>query len=373
MKRVAIVHFMPLEFYPPVTNALNFIGIHKQFTTKVWSTINNKGRVPYSNSDLKRIRRTHFPKTNDFIVYRLFKYFYFNILTFFELIIFNPSVVIYYESYSAWPVYWYIKWFGKQKKIFKHCHEYFDAKWYAEGMTLVKLYHSYEKRFLYPRADWISHTNIYRVDMFLKDFPELEPAKIHILPNYPPKSWSLNDAKETGVAKILRAVYVGSLSLEHTYIKEFCDWVVLQDGKIHFDIFAFNCPVTTVTYLKQLNSDFINFYDDGIAYNDIPNTLKSHDIGVILYKGTSLNAKYCASNKLFEYLICNLEVWLSEEQLGSVPYLRDRFKPRVLALNFKELHLDLITDYKSANQLPLVPLMLTCENELQKLIEALQN
>ena len=181
MKRLAVVHYLPLEFYPPAVNFLNAIAKKELLNTKVWTTHNNKKRKVYKNPTLSSISRTIAPKKNDYKGFRLLKYLLFNFKTFMGLLFFNPEVILYYESYSAGPVYWYLKYFGTNKRLFIHCHEYFDPQWYAKGMSLVKLYHTYEKKYLYPNAAWISHTNAQRVAFFLADHPNYPKIEVQTI------------------------------------------------------------------------------------------------------------------------------------------------------------------------------------------------
>jgi hypothetical protein len=366
---------MPLEFYPPTTNLLNSLAFKNQFSVKIWTTRNNKGRKVYKNDSLNAISRTSFPNRNNHKLVRLFKYLLFNIKTFLGLLIFNPSIVMYYETYSAGPVYWYLKYFGSKKKLFIHYHEYFNQEWYDSGMAIVKLYYQYEKTFLLQKAEWISHTNSYRIDLFLKDHPNLLQSKLHEMKNYPPQSWSSEEImpnQKSSKQEPLKIVYVGSLSLEHTFIKEFCIWVLNQKGKVIFDIYAFNCSDSAIKYLRGIDSNMIKFYDRGLEYADIPKILVQYDLGVILYKATTPNAKFCASNKLFEYLVCGLDVWFSKEQLGTVPYMNYTTRPTVTAVDFKNLDITLIEDYFKYQNLPLSEEKFYFELETQKLINAFQ-
>ncbi len=356
MKKIALVHYMPLEYYPPVMNMLDDLGMQDGLVTKVWSTGNIKGRNTYTNDRLIGISRALFPSPNQSKFFRLFTYLLFNVKVLYGLVLYNPNAVFYYESYSAGPVYWYLKLFGKRKKLFIHHHEYFDQNWYDNGMAIVRLYHELEKKYLFEKADWISHTNQFRIDLFLNDFPDLNPTKLHQLPNYPPDSWvKLQNDKAVAKEKdTLRIIYIGSISLEHTFIEEFCKWVISQNGRVKFDIYSFNYTSTVKNFLKKIDCEFINFFEDGIAYEDIPKFLIQYDIGVILYKASTLNAKYCASNKLFEYLVCGLEVWVSKEQEGTIPYLNLASRPRVKSINFSKMENDLIKDFHSSLSLPLI-------------------
>lgn len=354
MKNVALIHYMPLEYYPPVTNMLDSLGNQSNLRIKVWTTRNIKNRPTYTNTKITQIIRLIFPRPEYNKLYRLFTYIWFNLRTFLGLIVFNPRVVIYYESYSAGPIYWYFRFFGKNKSLFIHYHEYFEKAWYDQGMSIVRQYYKYENEFLWQRAQWISHTNAFRRDLFLEEYPSLKESKVHIMPNYPPEEWKAIKRSNIleSVPPPLKAVYIGSLSLEHTFLHEFCTWIIAQDGAVVFDIFAFNCSADTKAYLRALKTDFIHYHESGIPYQDIPKILGDYDVGVILYKATTPNAKYCASNKLFEYLICDLEVWVSKEQEGTHPYENNTSRPRVKILDFTNLKSTFITDYFKSKTLP---------------------
>jgi hypothetical protein len=341
---------MPLEYYPPVTNMLDILANEKSLDIRVWSSKNIKGRSPYENAGINRIKRTPFPRSNDHRLLRLLKYLYHNLVVFLGLILFDPKIIFYYETYSVGPVYWYLKLFGGKKRLFIHYHEYFDQAWYDQGMALVKQYYKFEKSYLWQKAEWISHTNQFRIDLMLKAHPNLNEASLYVLPNYPPKSWTANNQsrrKQTN-GEMLKFVYVGSLSVERTFLKEFCDWVIGLNGEVQFDIYAYNTTPKTILYLNNLNSELVNFYPDGVAYQNMPSLLSEYDLGVIFYKADTPNAKYCASNKLFEYLVCGLEVWVSRQQIGTKPFEELNAYPRVRLLDFEQLEPTLVSEYRSA-------------------------
>lgn len=336
MKKIAVVHFMPLEFYPPVMNFLDIVS-EQPSQIRVYSTENNKYRKIYCNKKLNSIFRVDLPSPKDNGIVRLIKYLNFNVKCFIALVKFKPEEIIYFESYSAGPVYWYLRFYGKNKGLIIHYHEYAPPQWYENGMRLVKKYHTYETKFLYKKAEWISQTNKDRVKLFLKDNPAVDPEKMKILPNYPPKSWHKNykDLK-TDNNETLKTVYVGSLSLEATFIQEYCEWVMSQKGKVTFDIFSYNLHEDTYNYLANLSSPYINFFEDGIEYRKLPSIISKYNVGLILYKGLNDNFIYNAPNKLFEYLACGLEVWCSDKMLGVTPYLYDG-KPRIIHVDFLKI------------------------------------
>ena len=324
---------MPLEYYPPVTNFLNVMVKHA-FFVKVWTTHNTKKRITYHNEKLKTINRSPFPEKSDNVLERIFKYFYFNISCFIGLIKYKPEAILYYESYSVYPVFLYMKFFGKATKLYIHYHEYEDRESYKNGMKLVKYYNELEKKFLYGRASWISQTNKERLHMFASDHPKLPSEVLKIMPNYPPKIWSSQvNGKSKASKDIIRTVYVGSLSLKDTFIREYCDWVLNQNGKVCFHVYAYNLDDDTIAYLSSLNTDYIVFYTKGVEYNKMPALLADYDIGLILYKAHTKNYKHNAPNKLFEYLACKLLVLYPDVMSGMALYQSDN----VIRLNFEQI------------------------------------
>lgn len=350
MQKLAIIHYMPLEYYPPVTNLIDYIATEhsdKFRHLKIYSCHNIKKRIPYTISSsvkgnpksVANIVRFPFPKDNESSPIRLFKYLYFNIFTIFSLILFKPDTILYYESFSVWPAWFYTKFINRNCRIFIHNHEYASPEWYQRSMRLVKQYHKLEKKWLYPKAVWISQTNEKRLSYFLMDHLGLSTSTLHILPNYPPKRWK--SVAKQNIDKSdnapLKIVYVGSLSFHSTYIKEFCEWVLKQDGKIEFHIYSYNSYSDVNSYLKSLNAKVIRFYDGGIEYMQQPAILHRYDVAVILYNPVNINYTYNAPNKLFEYLACGLDVWYPDKMKGPEPYKRDSVYPKVLSIDFENL------------------------------------
>ncbi len=366
MKRLAIIHFMPLEFYPPVTNLISSVcntSAIKPTFLKVFSSWNNKNRINYQpyNPNCK-IYRYPFPNTQDYTLVRLLKYLYFNIITFLKLCVINPQSIVYFESYSAFPVYLYTKYINRKCKIFIHYHEYESKAQYANMMKTVRYYHTLEKKWLYKKATWISQTNKDRLQFFHQDHPELKKEQLHVMPNYPPESWRKEQGKwrkevlgfgndkfpknkklraknyEPRTENPIKIIYVGSLSFQATYLKEICKWILSQNGKVLFDIYAYNLYQDVKQYLNDLNSPYINFFEEGIEYNAQPKLLSQYDVGLILYKAHNQNYTYNAPNKLFEYLACDLDVWYPNVLQGPKPYITENTYPKVIPVDFENLN-----------------------------------
>ncbi len=330
--KIAVVHYLSLEFYPPAMNFLDISSQRKDWEINVWTTHNNKKRKIYRNPSIEKISRTDAPNMDDNAPFRVFKYALFNIKCLLGLLFFKPDKILYFESYSAWPVYWYLKFFNKKTELLIHYHEYFSLEWYETGMRSVKKYHQWEQDFLYKKANWISETNEDRIRLFLKDNPKVNSEKMRVLPNYPPLSWG-KEIQKSNATVPLKTVYIGTLTVKNSYIREYCNWVLSQQGKVLFDIYGYNYNANTLNYLKALNSPYINFIEGGVDYNNIPFTLKKYNVGLILYTAHEDNYKYNASNKLFEYLACGLQVWYSKKMLGIKPYRSEI----VIPVDFEEM------------------------------------
>jgi hypothetical protein len=337
MNKFVIVHFAPLELYPPIQNLLHEIeknagGVEViVLTTFADRTIS----LPVFQVKSSKIRlvRIGASGTKSKALVRYKNYLYFYLLAILLLLRIHPSHVLYFETISSFPIYIYKRIFRKNLLVYIHYHEYTSPQECRSGMKLTNYFHRFEK-WLYPRAAWVSHTNDYRMDMFKKD---IFPVAIHntfIMPNYPPRSW-FSEPKPELVFPI-KILYVGALSLSSMYTKEFVEWILEQRGRTHLDVYAYNISIEAKEYLLSLNSEFVKL-KNGIEYSALPSILKEYDVGVILYKGISQNHIYSASNKLFEYLACGLDVWFPSEIIGSFEYITNGTYPKVIKMDFKDL------------------------------------
>jgi len=341
MKQIALIHFLPLEYYPPATNMINYLSeeLNSDIFLSVFSTHNTKKRAVYNNKSVK-IYRTASSENTDYKFVRLWKYFVFQISVFFKLIIIRPEKILYYESLSSFPVFLYKRFIKHSTKIYIHYHEYVSPDEYAnKSMATERFFHKLEQKFLYKNAVWISHTNTDRLNMFFYDNPNISDNILKEIPNYPPKSWKIFIPNKTSIQKSqLKCIYIGSLSLKNTYLKEFVTWVIAQNGKISFDIYTYNLNLETLNFLQNLKSPYINFNSNGIEYADIPSVLKKYNVGIIFYKSYSNNVVNCVSNKFYEYYVCNLNIWFSDIMKSTMKYTSLKSEPLVIPVNFKELN-----------------------------------
>jgi len=264
---------------------------------------------------------------------RAWHYWRFYSLTLWRMIRTRPFVVLYFESFSAFPAYVYKKYIYRKSKLFIHYHEYMTPQEYEGGMWLVKWFHKLEKK-IYGKARWISHTNAARMERFVGDMKGVGLPEKLIFPNYPPRSWS--QAVKSISEGELKTVYIGAFSLDTMYVKEFAGWVVAQQGAVSWDIYSLNITEEARAYIKSLPGDWVKIHP-GIEYYDLPDILTKYDVGLILYTGHIPNWVDNAPNKLFEYWSVGLDVWLPEKMNGSLSFVTTSTYPKVVAVNFQKL------------------------------------
>ena len=337
MNKLAIIHFQPLEQYPPVENLINYIGNRKfGFEVQVFSTIPVSSGPTFCNAAVVLCRYGKLDEHKNKLQ-RLFQYLLFYYRVFFQLLKYRPSELLYFESLSFLPVYGYLlfAWVsGRKPRIFCHYHEYTSPAEYINGMFLNRVSHALEKKY-YAGMVWISHTNEDRMNFFKEDHPALHFRNTYILPNYPPGSWlTLNRPNENRFP--IRIVYVGAVGMDTMYIKEFAQWVERKNGSVTWDIYSQQDAGHVVQYLSSISSRYIHFKGQ-VNYYDLPQVLKNYNVGVILYKGHIPNYIYNAPNKLFEYYACGLDSWFPVEMKSSWAYINTGVYPKIIPVDFKTL------------------------------------
>ncbi len=335
--KIIIVHFHPIELYPPVQNFLGFLAVkQKRHNISVLTTGTTVSILKQFETASATIRILRFGQSgqNLKLFKRYWSYFYFNVGSLVYLLLKRPMSVLYYETISSWPVYLYKRYFNAKTKVLIHYHEYTSLQEFEKEMRLTKFFHKREK-WLYPRAQWLSHTNEFRMQKFLSDVKPIAVINPHILPNYPPKSWFRKGENKIDIP--VRVVYVGSVSMDTMYTREFSDWVIEQKGKVIWDIYSFNITDEAKKYLQSQQSGWIRL-KPGVNYDDLPNIFKSYAVGIVLYNGHTHNYVYNAPNKLFEYLACGLDVWFPGLMKASLTYITNRSYPKVVAIDFMKLN-----------------------------------
>ena len=245
------------------------------------------------------------------------------------------------------------------------------------GMRLARICNKLEKLFLYSRARWISQTNESRLKLFLADQPGIDRSCASLLPNYPPLAWWGEENRawrdvRTG-RETIRMVYVGALSRAETFIGDVVESVKNQSIEIiTLDIYSYNLHEETRKYLREVANEQIRFHESGVNYSDLPSLLKGFHVGLILYKGNTQNYVHNATNKLFEYLACGLDVIFPKQMEGVKSYATKTSKPRVIECDFDGLE-GFPYNLEGRQELPFANLIYNCETELDRLEKAMMD
>jgi hypothetical protein len=335
--KLFIVHFQPLELYPPVMNLVRFIAEQQRNNVEVHiiSTASHQNKKIFAVKGIV-IHRIGKWKKQWSKWQRIFFYLQFNLRALLLLLKHRPSKVMYYETLSAGAPCLYRRFFNRGSELYIHFHEYTSPEEYDTGMFLNRLLYKLE-RYEYGKAVWVSHTNEYRLKMFVKDAGDMAPVNVYTTPNYPTRRWqSISQEKKKEASGKVSFVYVGALSLETMYVEAFADFISQYPDKYSWDIYSDNFTAETALYFQKKKASNIRFLG-AIEYDQLPLTLPDYDIGIVLYKGHIPNYIYNAPNKIFEYLACGLDVWFPQEMTGSIPYVTEKSFPEILQVDFKQL------------------------------------
>jgi hypothetical protein len=335
VKKIAVIHFHPLELYPPVMNFIRFFEDGAMQGNMVVYTMYPQKTMPLfaSGKVTVRIRRYANAAESKTAWQKLWRYTNFYIGVLFHLLLTRPSKLLYFETISSFPAIVYKRIFPSTG-LFAHYHEYTSPEEMgSDGMLLTRWFYKLERR-LYPKMDWVSHTNALRMQNFIADIAPVEIAHPHILPNYPPRSWYVQ--RDGDIRRPVRIVYVGALGLGSMYVKEFAEWVIGRKGEVTWDIYTLNVSEEAKEYLASLGTELIQL-KGACDYYWLPQVLKNYDVGVVLYKGIIPNHVIAVSNKVFEYLACGLDVWYSKNMIGTDPYVSKGVFPKVLSVDFSAL------------------------------------
>ena len=335
-KKIAVFHFSPLELYPPVMNFLDCLQEKLSENDLVWVyTTRAPADIELYVPPGKQVfikRLAHYTVTLP-ALNRLIQYLRYYLGSFLQCLRHRPTKLFYYETLSSFTPNVVKRLRGKRVDLFIHYHEYMTREEYGR-MILNRTFHWLEYK-IYRRAKWISHTNNYRLQLFLKDLGGPALANTHIFPNYPPAAWASVARDKT--AQPVKMVYVGTMgSLDLLNIREIYEWVRSKSGAVSLDIYSFNVTDEVRSFDKKMSCNFISL-KGSVANKNLPQVLKQYDVGLILYKGLTANNIYNTPNKLFEYLVCGLDVWYPEELIASHEYNSPDYWPKVLPLDFSRL------------------------------------
>jgi hypothetical protein len=340
-KKLFLIHYHPLEQYPPAMNMIDFFSNKNEFKLKVFSTkpalFRNLQLYSPNGSACVDILRPISQHKNKYK--RYFGYLVFHLVCLFRIIVFRPNTIMYIDSLSSWPALFYKKMINKKVKMIVHYHEYTTPEDYRNIMLLNFKMHEMEKK-MYPTFQWVSHTNQERMKFFRNDIL-MQDVKydhlFHIMPNYPNPNWISNENNKPEIeGGKIKLVYVGSLGMKNMYLKELFEWVDSKNGKYSLDIYAHNIEDETRLILNDLKHKDIHFLG-GCDYHQLSSILPLYDIGVVIYKPFSTNTIHAVSNKVFEYLAFGLDVWFSSDMTHTVEYIRSDCYPKIIPINYNNL------------------------------------
>jgi hypothetical protein len=318
-------------------NLLNFLGgkMDQGMEIRVFTRKPPPGIAEYSSKTpgIRLVRYENRSGQPAFKRYRDYGKFYFS--TTWKLAAWKPDTVLYYETLSSIPAIFYNKFFKRGARLLVHYHEYESPAEHKKQMKIGRWGHSLEKS-MYPSYCWVSHTNEDRMRLFLDDNREIKIPNTHILPNYPPGNWQSTGNPRHQQGLPVKFVYIGSLSLDTMFAKEFAGWIQNQKGNASWDIYSHNREADLEEYFSSLGNKDIRFHG-GVNYFSLPDILKDYDVGLILYKGHIPNYVYNTPNKLFEYFACGLDIWLPQGMISCLGLLTTNTYPKIIAVDFEKL------------------------------------
>lgn len=368
---VIILHFSPVELYPPVMNLLNYVS--GKGTAREWIVISTSLKEtdisPFNARGISILRRGRSgPRLSR--LGRVLGYLSFYMAACILILRKKPGVVLYFETLSCLPAYVCRSFFRRKSKLMAHYHEYVTPEEYDRNSAFFRYLHRKERQIL-PMASWISQTNAERLELFKRDMKIQDSSICRVLPNYPPAEWKMNKLKEY-ISFPIKVVYVGALSGDTMYLKEFAEWVKKQDGKVCWDIYSLQPDDSVLNYLVSLSTPHIR-WRGSVAYGSMPSVMRGYDVGVILYKGHIPNYIHNAPNKLFEYHVNGLDVWFPRVMLGTCPYITTGTYPKILSLDFENLDAVDPSQLTERKGLKLKMNEYSCENVLSLLYNELEN
>lgn len=331
-----MIHFKPLELYPPAINLISYFGQHGEKQLLVLTTVLSGQQLKEFDPGMPNIHIKRFAAIKQHSLWRLWHYLQFYAGALMILLKYKPVSVLYFETISSWPALMYKKIRKGQTQLMVHYHEYNSPVEYHSGMRLVKEMYRMEKKMYSNSFDWISHTNEIRLADFKKDnaLNNLEKNIFHAMPNYPSKYWGSVQSKSVDENNT-RLVYLGALGFDNMYIRETLEWVKSNDC-LTLDIYANVMDDKASSYIHEFECSRIN-YHGSISYPEIPGMLKKYDVGLVIYKPFNENTVNAVSNKVFEYLACGLDVWFSQDMTYTLKYSRLNAYPKVVPVDFNRL------------------------------------
>lgn len=373
--KIAFIHLLPLEIYPPATNAVEILSRQKGWEVRVWSSVERKGKPSYQLAGVA-VERPDYPGPQCGSLARLVGFVRWHVRVAWELARWRPAVIIAVEPHSALAVWIYYRLLGGGARLFIHHHEYYAPRDFLKpGNRTSRICHYFEKTDLFRRAEWVSQTHETRLQMLMRDCMAVTVAKGRLWPNHPPREWgrraqaARKGQQSSAMDLPLRLVCVGSLSFEDTFIREVAEWVVGRPGQVSLHVCGHNVRPDVWQWLAGLAAPNIACQPAGCAYAELPELLVQFDVALVLYKGNTLNFVHNVPNKVVEALVCGLAVWYPPELAGMRFY-----QQRSPDLPLYEVDFRCLADGMPGTmfQRRLLPVSYTAEHAIEPLLECLR-
>lgn len=370
--RIAYLHALPIEYYPPAINTLRILASHPGWSVRAWSTDNARGLDEFRD-DCLSVARPWSANPDDPMPVRLASHAVWNTRSAIGIAEWKPDALISVEPHSALAAWLYYKILRGSAPLLIHHHEYYSSSdFQAPGMRSLRRPGRLERSDLFPRATWISQTNPSRMRLLRERTPQITDAQARILPNYPPSKWveRARTARALRENSPLRLVYLGSASLEDTFIEQVLEWVAANPQKTTLHIVGDNVSPRVWEYADSLNAPNITTERSGIEYDKLPELLKTFDAGLVLYKGNTENFVHNVPNKAIEYLAAGLEVWYPPEMAAMQLFHRDNPSLAMREVDFRTASFPDPSDVhqaRIANEFPF-----TAESATEQLVEHLE-
>lgn len=164
-----------------------------------------------------------------------------------------------------------------------------------------------------------------RTDYLKNNFLNSKGSSFLTLPNSNNKSVSLSQFHIENKSGPKIVTHVGAVGLNH-HIKSYLEAISTMDSNLYEFRFIGLLTEDVVDLINSYPNQNIKLIEQ-IAHSELENYYVETDIGIILYRDVSLNYRFCAPNKLYEYWAYGIPV------LGDIlPGLQSVFVDKSLGL-----------------------------------------
>lgn len=256
---------------------------------------------------------------------------------------------------------------------------------YTEGKEGRIFYWRYLEKYFWKHVDGVIVPNKERAEFLIKKYGQ--PKKLRVIMNVPPYSKPIKAnkfrkfLKKKGIlnmSNIKIILYAGGLSWDRSAEE------LIDSGKSFLtdNIIIILMGWGEDNYLRKLKEKIINlkldkkvFLHPPVSYTEVMEYISSADIGVVLYKPIEKNAYYCASHKMFDYIMCGKPVIASNSpplknliEKKNIGICVDPFNPKSIAQGILHIiHNPVKYKMMSENALRLANEKYNWGNEFQKL------